>query len=99
MKRIIIACCLLMNSLWLNAQQRVNTAKPNIIFILMDDMGYGDLGVFFQRLRQQNANRNAPSLLTPNLDRMASEGALLPQHYAAAPVCAPSRASILTGLH
>ena len=62
--------------------------KPNIIFILCDDMGYGDLGCYGQRY-----------IDTPNLDRMASEGMLFTQAYAGSPVSAPSRASIMTGQH
>lgn len=60
--------------------------KPNIILILVDDMGYGDFGVFNHGLTQ-----------TPNLDRLVSEGICLTQHYSASPVCAPARAGLLTG--
>jgi arylsulfatase A-like enzyme len=70
-----------------------SSAKPNIIFILTDDLGSGDIGAFFQNSRQSGQ----PRLYTPALDRMAAEGAMLMQHYCAAPVCAPSRASILLG--
>lgn len=62
--------------------------KPNVIFILADDLGYGDLGVYGQRLIQ-----------TPNLDRMASEGMRFTQFYAGATVCAPSRSVLMTGKH
>ena len=62
--------------------------KPNIIFILCDDMGYGDLGCYGQRY-----------IDTPNLDRMASEGMRFTQAYSGSPVSAPSRASIMTGQH
>jgi len=99
MKRIVIACCLLMCNLWLNAQQRTVTGKPNIIFILMDDLGYGDVGAFFQKMRQERGDRSEPWLFTPQLDQMAAEGAMLPQQYCAAPVCAPSRASIMLGVN
>src|SRR6478672_12591325 len=61
--------------------------KPNIIFILADDMGYGDIGPF-----GSTTNR------TPNLDRMAKEGMKLTSFYAA-PVCTPSRAQFLTGCY
>ena len=71
--------------------------KPNIIFILTDDLGYGDLGVLFQNMRAQEKGAAHPREYTPNLDRMAEEGALMTQHYSAAPVCAPSRASLLLG--
>ncbi len=73
------------------------TPPPNIIFILADDLGYGDVGVFFQNARRASGNRAAH--LTPQLDRAAAEGAQLTHHYSAAPVCAPSRASLLAGVH
>lgn len=62
--------------------------KPNIIYILMDDAGYGDLGCFGQE-----------TLATPNIDRMADEGMRFTQHYAGCTVCAPSRCVLLTGKH
>ncbi|MEM7143713.1 MAG: arylsulfatase [Verrucomicrobiota bacterium] len=62
--------------------------KPNVIFILADDLGYGDLGCFGQA-----------SLKTPNLDRMAAEGMKLTRFYAGSTVCAPSRCVLMTGLH
>ena len=71
---------------------------PNIIFILADDLGYGDLGVTFQNKRAQTNDRSEPCEFTPNLDTLASRGALLTNQYCAAPVCAPSRASILLGV-
>jgi arylsulfatase A-like enzyme len=62
--------------------------KPNIIFILADDLGYGDLGCFGQK-----------RIKTPSLDKMADEGMRLTQHYAGSTVCAPSRCVLMTGLH
>ncbi len=82
----------------LNVQSQISAKKPNIIFILTDDLGYGDIGVFYQNLRQINNNRSEPWFVTPNLDQMAKEGVLLTDHYCSAPVCAPSRASLLSGL-
>jgi len=61
-------------------------AKPNIVVIFCDDLGYGDLGVF-----------GHPTIQTPNLDRMAAEGQKWTSFYTAAPVCTPSRAALLTG--
>ena len=61
---------------------------PNVVFILADDLGWGEVGAFGQE-----------KIRTPNLDRLASEGMRLTQHYAGAPVCAPSRAVLLTGKH
>jgi arylsulfatase A len=59
---------------------------PNVILILADDMGYGDLGVF-----------NNQILRTPSLDRLVDEGLCFRQHYSASPICAPARAALLTG--
>ncbi len=70
--------------------------QPNIIFILTDDMGYGDLGVLHQNKR---AAAGKPAHKTPHLDKLAGEGMLLTRHYVPAPVCAPSRASLLLGVH
>ena len=66
--------------------------KPNIVFILTDDLGFGDVGFTC------NARTNVLARLrTPCLDRLAREGVVLTAHYAAAPVSAPSRASLITG--
>jgi len=62
--------------------------RPNVIFILADDLGYGDLGCYGQEIIQ-----------TPNLDRMATEGMIFTNHYAGSTVCAPSRCCLMTGLH
>src|SRR5262245_2062147 len=61
---------------------------PNVILILADDLGYGDLGCFGQGL-----------IRTPNIDRLAAEGVRFRQAYAGATVCAPSRCALMTGLH
>ncbi|HEV2390832.1 MAG TPA: sulfatase-like hydrolase/transferase [Verrucomicrobiae bacterium] len=66
---------------------------PNIIFILADDLGYGDLGVLYQNSRPSGM----PRMATPQLDSMAAQGMVLRQHYTSAPVCAPARASLLMG--
>jgi arylsulfatase A-like enzyme len=65
-----------------------SAAPPNIVFILADDLGYGDLGCYGQRQIQ-----------TPNLDRMALEGMRFTQCYAGSTVCAPSRCCLMTGKH
>ncbi|GAA5495304.1 hypothetical protein Rhal01_01479 [Rubritalea halochordaticola] len=70
------------------------SAAPNIIFILTDDLGYGDLGVLFQ-----NNKAGTKKMSTPELDAMAGEGMILNRHYTPAPVCAPARASLLLGVH
>jgi arylsulfatase A-like enzyme len=63
-------------------------ARPNIIFILADDLGYGDLGCYGQKRIQ-----------TPHLDQLAKEGMRFTQFYAGSTVCAPSRCALMTGLH
>ena len=65
-----------------------NSNKPNIIYILADDLGYGDLGCYGQK-----------RIKTPNIDKMAKEGMLFTDHYAGCTVCAPSRCSLMTGVH
>jgi arylsulfatase A-like enzyme len=77
-----------------NAQGPSPPARPNIIFILADDLGYGDVGCFYQNTR---TNAAQPRMFTPQLDRMAAEGMKLLQHYSSCPVCAPARASLLLG--
>src|SRR6266508_3309124 len=62
--------------------------RPNVVFILADDLGYCDLGCYGQKRIQ-----------TPNLDRMAKEGMRFTQFYAGSTVCAPSRCALMTGLH
>ena len=71
-----------------NTVQAGNRKKPNIIFILADDLGYGDLGCFGQK-----------KVKTPNIDKLAREGMRFTQAYAGSTVCAPSRCTLMTGLH
>jgi arylsulfatase A-like enzyme len=66
----------------------VEGSKPNIIYILADDLGYGDLSCYGQTRFQ-----------TPNIDKMAARGMLFTQHYSGTTVCAPSRSSLMTGQH
>ncbi|NIG57497.1 arylsulfatase [Chitinophaga sp. Cy-1792] len=83
MKRIITAmavCSLVFGSLYVSAQNK----KPNIVLILVDDMGYADLGAYGSEIH------------TPNLDKLASEGLRLREFYNNS-ICAPTRASLLTG--
>jgi len=70
------------------AQEHSSQDKPNFIFILADDLGWGELGCYGQE-----------KIRTPNLDRLAAEGIRFTQFYAGSPVCAPSRCVLLTGKH
>src|SRR5512140_2532987 len=63
------------------------TKKPNIVFVLADDLGYGDLGCYGQK-----------EIATPNIDRLAAEGVRFTQAYSGSTVCAPSRCALMTGL-
>lgn len=92
--RSLLVFCLLLSSVFSPIAIQAEHHQPNIIFILVDDLGWGDLGVFYQNQRKQGRKH-----ATPNLDQFAAEGMQLRQHYCAAPVCAPSRASLLSGRH
>lgn len=67
---------------------RASAAGPNMIFIIADDLGYGDLSCYGQQ-----------SFNTPHLDKLAAEGVRFTSHYAGSTVCAPSRGALMTGLH
>lgn len=69
-------------------ESAVSGEKPNIIYILADDAGYGDIGIYGQH-----------HFATPHIDRLAAEGIYFTQHYSGSTVCAPSRSSLMTGLH
>lgn len=77
---------------WFTFSCSDSTSEPapnyNIIYILADDLGYGDLSCYGQEY-----------FTTPNIDRLAAEGMVFTQHYAGSTVCAPSRSSLMTGLH
>ena len=68
--------------------KKVDTQKPNIVYILADDLGYGDLSCYGQT-----------NFSTPNIDKLAETGIKFTQHYAGCTVCAPSRSSLMTGQH
>ena len=86
MYRFFLVLCLL--ALLASPATGQDDRRPNIIFILADDLGYGDLGSYGQTVIQ-----------TPELDRMAAEGIRFTQFYAGATVCAPSRSVLMTGQH
>jgi arylsulfatase A-like enzyme len=70
------------------APEPAGTDQPNIVFILADDLGYGDVGYNGQK-----------RIRTPRIDSLAKQGIILTSHYSGSTVCAPSRASLMTGLH
>ncbi len=84
---LALALSLLTSSL-LTSSLRAADRLPNIVYIMVDDLGYGELGCYGQK-----------KIKTPNVDRMAAEGMRFTQHYTSAPVCAPARCSLMTGKH
>jgi arylsulfatase A-like enzyme len=85
MKCLLFSLLLFALGPWLAAAKE-STSKPNIIFVMADDMGWG-----------QTSYRGHPLLKTPNLDAMAANGLRFERFYAGCPVCSPTRASVLTG--
>ena len=91
---LILTSLLLVFTACQNDKQTITNAKtltrsnPNIIYILADDLGYGDLSLTGQ-----------DKFDTPNIDKLASQGIVFSQHYSGATVCAPSRSALLTGMH
>ncbi|MFV1967552.1 MAG: arylsulfatase [Pirellulaceae bacterium] len=84
----IIVTALVSQVIYIQPVSAASNDRPNIIFIMADDLGYGDLGCYGQKL-----------IKTPNLDRMAHEGMRFRQFYAGCTVCAPSRSVLMTGQH
>ena len=88
MKKLIILFLTMSGILFSSTPVPNGSAKPNIIFIMADDLGYADLGCYGQE-----------QILTPNIDQLAKEGTRYTQVYAGATVCAPSRSCLMTGTH
>src|SRR5688572_28377709 len=85
----MIRSAILLGALWLTSPSTPTLAaapKPNIVVILADDMGYGDLSI-----------QGHPLIRTPNIDQLAREGQRWTSFYASAPLCAPSRVALMTG--
>ena len=87
-KQLLLLGCGIMTATGMQAQQAQQPSRPNIIYIMCDDLGYADVGCYGQEY-----------ISTPNLDRMAAEGMRFTQAYAGSPVSAPSRACFMTGQH
>jgi arylsulfatase A len=86
--RFLIATALLASIATLTlpvAGQRI-TSRPNVVLVMMDDLGYGDIGSY-----------GAPDAKTPNIDRLAREGVRLTDAYANGALCSPTRAALITG--
>lgn len=88
MKHVILFFTIIFSSGKINAQEAFVQKQPNIIFILADDLGYGDIGCYGQQ-----------KISTPNIDALAKNGMKFTQFYSGSTVCAPARASFMTGLH
>jgi arylsulfatase A-like enzyme len=85
---LLLVCGALCLTACQSIEKPKETEKPNIIYLIADDLGYGDLSLTGQE-----------KFKTPNIDKLASEGMIFSQHYSGSTVCAPSRASLFTGLH
>ncbi|MGF0068406.1 sulfatase-like hydrolase/transferase [Candidatus Spyradosoma sp. SGI.093] len=80
--------------------ESVPASKPNVVFVLVDDMGWGDLNINWEKHGAAFGNREGrASYKTPQLDRLAEDGMLLLRHYTAAPVSVAARACLITGMH
>jgi arylsulfatase A len=89
-QKIMFVLFLFVATILCSAQKKpvLYSVKPNIVYILADDLGYGDLSSYGQE-----------KFTTPNIDKLAQQGMLFTQHYSGAAVCAPSRSALLTGQH
>ncbi|PKK30340.1 steroid sulfatase (microsomal), isozyme S, transcript variant X1 [Columba livia] len=85
-KKMKVLLLLIICQCAINSVKTHSTSNPNVILLMADDLGIGDLGCYGNR-----------TLRTPNIDRLAEEGVTLTQHIAASPLCTPSRAAFLTG--
>lgn len=91
-RTLAVVCSLIFGMAALGAEAPAG-GKPNIILVLVDDMGWGDLSFC------PDMTGKGPQIPTPRLADLAKKGALLSRHYTAAPVCAPARASLFSGVH
>jgi len=85
---ILIICSCTAKDSAKRTSSEIAPEKPNIIYIIADDLGYNDLSCYGQK-----------NFSTPNIDKLASQGMLFTQHYSGSTVCAPSRSVLMTGLH
>ncbi|WP_245949285.1 arylsulfatase [Lutibacter citreus] len=85
---LTVLILMLLSFVEINSQNKNNTSKPNVIYILADDLGYGDLSCYGQE-----------KFKTPNIDKLAEKGMKFTDHYSGNSVCSPSRAVLMTGQH
>lgn len=83
-----IVAFIVLSVLLVGSVEAAGNRKPNIIYIMLDDAGYGDLSCYGQK-----------KFITPNIDRLAKEGMRFTDHYSGSTVCAPTRCALMTGLH
>ena len=88
MKKTFLTLKILLTLLSCSESIKKVEESPNFIFILADDLGYGEIGIQGQKWIE-----------TPNIDKLARDGMILTDHYSGAPVCAPARAVLMLGLH
>src|SRR5262245_8833070 len=85
---VLLAACCGLAVIVTRAERQAQPARPNILLIQADDLGYGDLSAYGQE-----------RFTTPSLDRLAREGIRFTSYYSGSTVCAPSRAALMTGMH
>src|SRR5690242_15286403 len=85
---LLLVAALIFALSFLSTSAAGETQSPNIILIVADDLGYGELGCYGQQI-----------IKTPNIDALAQQGLRFTQFYAGSPVCAPSRCTLMTGKH
>jgi arylsulfatase A len=88
LRHLLVSLCVILLAASAPLWAAEPTTQPNIVFLIADDLGYGDLGCYGQK-----------KIRTPNLDRLASEGMRFTNHYSGSNVCAPSRCVLMTGKH
>ena len=87
MKKLVLLLCVVFLFFFISCEKKIIDEKPNIIYVLADDLGYGDINVFFQNGK----------IKTPHIDQLANEGMIFTDAHTSSSVCTPTRYGILTG--
>src|SRR3954469_9244920 len=87
--RVAVKAALPAFLLWGSVMEAAQTNKPNVIFILIDDMGYADTSCY--------RTSGTPVVVTTNINRLATEGLRFTQYHSTSPICSPSRTALLSG--